>query len=91
MTFDIYNFWIGLGRDPRNDIGLIKVKWPPLGHKTKVKDFKKGTKSNSEDEKRKQRRNERLLYREKIATPVCLTHDPMNLTQDSTQGLVSGD
>ena len=90
LRFDNCHVWTGNRRDPKNDIGLIKVKWPPLGYENQENGYKVGTENITGEEKRKLRRRQRLFYREKIADPICLTYDKMDLIQESAQGLVSG-
>ena len=88
-TTQSFNCFTGFGKDPRNDIGLIKVKWPPLGHKDRNNQLK-NVFENQEETERKIMRYQRTTYRETISTPICLTFDKMNVFEDSSRAVVSG-
>ena len=81
---------LGAARDPRNDIGLIKLNWPPIGHEIHDNAFKERTRGTPKDVKRKMRRYQRISYRESISTPICLTYDTLDLIDEAAVASVSG-
>ena len=76
------------GRDPKNDIGLLKLKWPPIGYQNNERTFLATTRGLSEDTKR--HLYQRRSYRKQISTPICLTYEKLNLLKSTTNALVSG-
>ena len=75
-------------RDPKNDMGLIKLKWPPIGYQNNERNFLATTRGLSED--RKRHLYQRRSYRKQISTPICLTNEKLNLMNSPTNALVSG-
>ena len=90
MKIRVSYILIGHGRDPRNDIALIKIKWPPLGYGNVLSQLKNTFGDNPSTKKAQFKRYERISYREKISTPICLTFDKINLTNDSSHASVAG-
>ena len=75
-------------RDPKNDIGLVKLKWPPIGYQNNERTFSTTTRGLSED--RKILLYQRRSYRKQISTPICLTYEKLDLMKSPTNALVSG-
>lgn len=69
-------------------MGLLKLKWPPLGYQNNERNFLATTRGLSED--RKRRLYQRRSYRKQISTPICLTYEKLNLMKSPTNALVSG-
>ena len=80
-TTAFHYLFLAVGTDPRNDIGLIKLNWPPIGHENQ---------DNAFNDKRQMRRYQRISYREIISPPICLTYDKMHLIAESAKASVSG-
>ena len=69
-------------------MGLLKLKWPPLGYQNNERNFLATTRGLSED--RKRHLYQRRSYRKQISTPICLTYEKLNLMKSPTNALVSG-
>ena len=69
-------------------MGLIKLKWPPIGYQHNERTFLASTRGLSED--RKRHLYQRRSYRKQISTPICLTYEKLNLMKSPTNALVSG-
>ena len=69
-------------------MGLIKLKWPPIGYQHNERNFLASTRGLSED--RKRHLYQRRSYRKQISTPICLTYEKLNLMKSPTNALVSG-
>ena len=88
LTFWSTRFILILARDPKNDVGLMKLKWPPIGYQNNERISPATTKDLSED--RKRQLYQRRSYRKQISTPICLTYEKLNLMKSPTNALVSG-
>ena len=68
----------------------MKLEWPPLGYQDETYHLKTVREDNEHESERIMRRYQRISYQKKISTPICLTFDKINLTDNSSHAIVSG-